>query len=123
MTRISWLLTASFLLFACTSPEERCIADAMEGLAEIDAEIAETQANLERGYRLQDRTIDTVGLKFCSPLGSNGSLCLGGTKDIEPKQVPIDRAAEQARLNQLLSQRNAMMDRANTQLEACRSLT
>ncbi len=118
-----FLLSASLVaLVACTTPAERCITNATEGLAEIDAEIAEAEANIARGYRLEERAINNVGMEFCSAQ-NNVKICVAGDHDIPPRQVPIDVAAEQGRLQALKNQRAAADARMQREIAACQSLT
>jgi hypothetical protein len=114
------LIAAVLALAACTSPVERCIANATRGLSEIDAQIAEAEANIARGYRLADG-VATVGLDFCSS-GDNVKFCVGGTRDLPQRRIPIDVEAEKARLAALLAQRERMAARAELEIAACQEL-
>ena len=116
------LIAAALGLSACATPKERCISAATEDISAIDNAIIDAQTNIARGYRTQDRAISTVGVNFCSKSGPV-SLCLGGDKDIEPRKVPIDVAAERSRLAALQNQRAATVARMERQIDACRSLS
>ncbi len=114
------LFAALVALVACTTPAERCISNATEGLAEIDAEIAEAEANIARGYRLADGAIDTVALDVCS--GSGGvRICVGGTKEVPQRHIPINVTTESARLAALKNQRASMIARSERELAACQN--
>ena len=51
------LIAAVLCLTACAAPKERCLLQAQPDLTEIDALIAETEANLDRGYALEQGPI------------------------------------------------------------------
>lgn len=115
------LIAAALGLAACATPAERCISDATKGFTEIDAQIAEAETNLARGYAIADPVIDTVGVDVCSGSG-NVRICLGGTHDVEGRHVPIDARAERARLAALRDRRAAMEVTAERQIAACQKL-
>ena len=108
-------------LFKNPTPKERCISAATEDISAIDNAIIEAQTNIARGYRLEESAISTVGVNLCSRSGPV-SVCLGGDKDIEPRKVPIDIAAEQARLAALQAQRATVIARMEREIAACQSL-
>ena len=102
---------------ACATSVETCRKNAFERVSMIDAEIAEIEATLDRGYRLNNRTVSTVGIGFCA--GDNLRFCAEGTQAIPPKAVPIDRAVEESRLRSLRASRNAALIDANVAAAAC----
>ena len=113
------LIAAVIGLASCTTPEERCVAEASAGLSDIDAQIAEAELNLARGYRTLDPVIDTVSANFCSQSG-NFTLCLGGDRELEGRRVAIDVASERGRLEALQNQRARMVERMEREIAACR---
>ena len=116
------LIAAALGLTACATPQERCISAATQDISAIDNAIIEAQNNIARGYRLEDRAISTVGVNFCSSSGPI-NVCLGGDKDIEPRKVPIDVAAERVRLAGLQNQRAAIVSRMEREIAACQQLS
>ena len=115
------LIAAALMLTACETPRERCIDNATKDITAIDAEIADVELSLARGYRIADSAIDTVGVRFCNGSG-NVTFCLGGEKDIEGRRIPIDRATERARLASLERQRASTLARMDREIAACETL-
>jgi len=105
-------------LVACATPEERCLRRAQPDTAAIDAQIAEIRTALANGYRVKPGTSVTLGLGFCQSSG-NASLCLGGSKALPPKTVPIDRPYEQARLAALEDRRAEIIVASERAMRAC----
>ncbi len=119
MTRAT-LIAAVLCLTACATPHERCLARAQPDLTDIDALIAETDANIRRGYALEQRGISSVGVEFCS--GTTARICVGGQSDIPPKPVAIDPAAEARKLENLHARRIDLQAEAAEAMAACNGL-
>ena len=115
------LFAAALGLAACATPAERCISNATDDLSALDAEIAETQANIARGYRFDDSVNVTLGAEFCSSTG-NVRLCLGGDKELPKRKIPINVSDERAKLASLERQRASRVERMERELAACQSL-
>ena len=94
--RPALVATAMLLIAACADPRAACVARATAGLRALDAEIAETEAALARGYRIAPGSRVTAGVTLCaedSPL----TLCVGGDRPVYERRLRIDPAAERAR--------------------------
>jgi hypothetical protein len=119
MSRLA-ALAVLLILVACASPEEQCLRRAVPDTAALDREIAETEASIARGYRLDQGANVTVGLNLCQATG-NVSLCLGGAREIPPKPVPIDRAVERQHLAHLKARRAEIVAASQRAMAACRA--
>jgi len=120
MTRIA-VLIALAALAACGTPEERCLRRATPDYSTIDAEIAETEANIARGYRVVPSNT-TVGLGLCTQSGPV-NLCLDTSHDLPPRTEPVDVQAEKGRLAALRARRADMVATSQRAMEACRGIS
>ncbi len=114
------LIAAVLCLTACATPKERCLLQAQPDLTEIDALIAETEANLDRGYALEQGPISTVGVAFCT--GSTARICIGGQSDIAGRPIAVDPDAEARKLKNLRERRVELQTRAADAMSACSAL-
>ena len=109
-------------LTACATPREACINDALRDVRIMDALVAETRANIDRGYALEERqdvrtirdtctghTADGVEFDYrCDKVDTFTTLV----------PVAIDLKAEQAKLESLTArqaQNRALSDQAIAQ--------
>ena len=131
MTRLALLCLPLFLL-ACGTPQERCIAGATRDLQVINGLIAETQANLARGYSLEESVISSPTWVYCDqpmlvtqPDGSQtwiigGGMCLDTyTRTIERPRA-IDPGLERRKLDGLIRQQALLTKQAAPAIEQCR---
>jgi len=127
MTRIFALLAVPLLLVACASPQQRCLMDATRELRTVDNLIAETEANLARGYAI-DRELDQRSrLTFCTGsyghwgYGAGMSFCTTDDIVYRDRPVAIDPAAEQRKLSLLRDRRARLAPVAQRAVTACRA--
>lgn len=114
-------IAAALALSACASPQERCITDATKDLSGLDAQIAEAEINISRGYRVQDAAIDSIGVQACNQIGGV-RICVGGEQEIQGRRIPIDVASERARLQALQTRRASEQATMERQIAACQTL-
>lgn len=124
-------LTAPSLLLvlalaACGTPQERCIRSATQELRTLDALIAETEANLVRGYGYETREIVRHVWTWCDDyLGPDHRysrrMCFEPVFDTVERPVAIDPAAETRKRDALKSRRSALARRAGDAVAECRA--
>ena len=116
------LMRASLLIFpvlltACATPREACIAEVTREVRVLDALIAETRANLARGFAVEERQEIDTRRTFCIGRNEDGSTFQFRCEETETvtREVPvaIDLNAERAKLESL-EQRQAQ-NRINAQ--------
>ena len=118
------LLPLSLLLLAaCQTPREACLSQASSELRTVEALIAETRGNLERGYAIEIEQEVEVTRDFCTVTledGTEGRVrCDRTDVDEVERPVAIDLRAEQAKLEGLLERRGALVARQEAQAAAC----
>jgi hypothetical protein len=124
MFRILSRLTLLLALAACATPQQRCAIDATKELRTLDTLIAETEANLARGYAI-DRTAERrPRLTFCtggfhSHVGM--SFCTADDIVYRDRPVAIDPQAEQRKLAELRQRRSAIAAKAQRDLAMCKA--
>lgn len=110
-------------LAACASPQERCIEAATRDIRTLDGLIAETQANLDRGFAIDRVAVPINSITSCG-FGYPGWWGYGGfcdTTRIVERERPraIDREAEERKLKDLTERRAVVEERAVRALAAC----
>lgn len=106
------LILCLLALAACASPKERCILDATKDLRTVNALIAESEANLARGYAIDRELERRPRLTFCAGgIRSNVGLsfCRGSDIYVRDRPVALDPEAEQRKLA-LLRERKARLE-------------
>ncbi len=126
-------LCLALLLAACGTPQERCISDVTRELRVVDRLIADSQANLSRGYALVNQTVYVPVWEYCTPPvvvrpadGSApvlvpGRMCLDDEPRTVRRPVAIDPAAEKRKLAGLQDQRKALVARSEPAIAQCRA--
>ncbi|MFN0113780.1 MAG: hypothetical protein ACKVPY_03795 [Paracoccaceae bacterium] len=104
------------VLAACEAPAPGCQSPAAREIRVVDRLIAETRANLDRGYTTERTGSDfnfclggagdNVGVSFCNGIGGN-------------RAVPLDRAAETRKLEALQQRRAALATQATGDAALC----
>jgi hypothetical protein len=119
--RVTLLPIAALLaLAACgPSPREACIARATEELDTLDALIAETEANLLRGYALEPEPRARAGLRICAGGGGPLSVCAERSGEVAERPVAIDPVAERMKLANLRARREGLAVMAEREKAAC----
>lgn len=122
------------LLSACGTPQERCIAAQTRDLRVVNDLISQTQANLARGYALEDVVISTPIWRDCYPpvyvLQPDGSqvfqpgagMCIDEIEQTIQRPAAIDPAAEQRKLDGLLKRQAMLSKRAEPAIAQCRTI-
>jgi hypothetical protein len=133
MTRLPLLCLPLFLL-ACGTPQERCIAGATRDLQVINGLIAETQANLARGYSLEEVVISRPTWVYCDqpvlvtqPDGSQvwalgGGMCMDDYTQTIERPRAIDPGLERRKLDGLTAKQALLTKQATPAIEQCRLL-
>ncbi len=105
---------------ACTAPREACLDRAAAELVTLDAEIAEIERALARGYRAENRSALTAGLTLCAR-DSPVALCVSGERPLRERVTAIDPVTERARLRDRQARRPAVAAAAADAAAACPS--
>lgn len=107
-------------LTACASPQERCIAAATQDLRVVSGFIAESEANIARGYAIGTRlTTEKDRVKCVDPDG-NETTCLVRVPVEKSVRVAIDLDAEKAKLASLKRKQAELRQSANTAISQCK---
>ena len=129
--RLALLLAALAALAACASPRQACLRAATTDLRNVEALIAEAQANISRGYAIAREPYVTTGVDFCyDPVvgigldgrgGVYGGLRYCNTVETRyrTRPVAIDLAAERRKLAELQATRARLAREAERRLAAC----
>lgn len=121
---VFFVLGTATILTGCATSEERCRSQATRDLATIDTLIAETEANLARGFTTEREVSTRSGVSFCagSYRSSVGvSFCSGDRYVERERAVAIDRETEQRKLNDLKERRAEIEPRTAQAVAACRA--
>jgi hypothetical protein len=128
------ILPLLLLLAACGTPQERCIRGVTQDLRVVNGLVAETQANLARGYRLEDVTIFRPTWEYCDAtfvvtlpdgrqvLQNSGRMCMDEVAETVQRPRAIDPAEERRKLDALLAQQQVLSRRAEPAVAECRVL-
>ena len=131
MTRLV-LLCLPLALMSCATPQERCILGVTRELRVVNGLIAETQANLARGYSLEEVVISSPTWVYCDqPVlvtqadgsqiwGIGGGMCLDDyTRTIERPRA-IDPGLERRKLDGLTTKQALLTQQATPAIQQCR---
>lgn len=125
-----WVLLPGLVaaLASCGTPQENCIRNSTGELRKVERLIAETQGNLARGYAYEQDTITTHRWVGCIVPGSGvegqpvrTTMCFEPETETIQREVPIDPAAEQRVLDNLMAKRKALVTAAEPAIAACRT--
>ena len=103
---------------ACADPLARCTAPAGREIERLDLLVAESEATLARGYRLEAAGRPGPVVGFCAGRDAV-SVCASRDLTPEPRPVAIDPAAERERLALLRTRREVAQARAEALARAC----
>jgi len=122
--RLALSLASLALVAACVSEQDSCVSNASRDLTIVNQLIAETRANVSRGYALEERTDMTTIEKVCEIVQDGGGILRVPCNEMVPNRsmvpVAIDLVAEQAKLDSLLARQPQMQAQANAAIEQCR---
>lgn len=128
MIRKIALLLPLTLLAACGTPQENCIRGNTREFRVLSNLLAETEANLARGYAWKERQVTRTELGFCRrPVRQRDgdivyieSSCWRDVIDTERYRVPIDPAAERRTRDYLTDKLKTETARAEQVVKACK---
>ena len=111
------------ILAACGTPQENCIRNSTREIRTLDRLIAESDANLARGYGFEETQILRHEWVICGPrqLGAAPEMCLEPVADTVRRPVAIDPAVETRKRDNLRDKRAALLKRAEADIAACRA--
>lgn len=129
MIRPAVLLLPLAFLAACGTPQERCIRGNTKEYRVLSGLLAETEANLARGYAWKEREVMRTEMDFCSrPVrGRDGEIrivqysCWRDVVDTERYRVPIDPAAERRSRDYLAAKLKTETARAQEVVRQCKA--
>ena len=101
------LLGSALILFTAgceVSPLQKCQAPIGRALTDNQSEIDAVQLSIDRGYTLAPARV-SVGVNVCASPITNVSICAGNNGGASSTRVPVDIAAQRARLNALQASR------------------
>lgn len=93
------------VLAGCATPYERCVAPATGQLRTVDALIAETQANIARGFALERVRDIRYDLVPCHDIDGLVRFCREPVAIERARPVAIDRTVEAGKLASLRARR------------------
>jgi hypothetical protein len=118
--RIQFAVLCLLPLAACIQGQPTCTSPAARELRTIDRLIADTETTIDRGF--VTAASEGARVNFCLGGGGNNvgvSFCADPTR----RNVPIDRASEQRKLDGLLERRAALARQAAIDSRACAEAT
>ena len=125
--RPTFALPLMLTLVACGTPQEQCIARETRDLRVVERLIVDTEANLRRGYALEEVFVERTVWVDCTPRVAEGEpapepkACLDEVTDVETRPKAIDLAAEQRTLDSLLVKRRELQRAAADVIAACKT--
>ena len=129
MTRTLAILLPLALLAGCGTEQERCIRGNTREYRVLSELLAETEANLARGYAWEEREVSRTELDYCSDVvrdkDGNARIiqrsCWRNVIDTERYRVPIDPAAERRSRDYLAEKLKAETVRAEAAVRQCKA--
>lgn len=120
--RLLVALAACLALAACASPRDRCISTAQAELRTVEALIAETEANIARGYALVMEPGVRSTLEFCYSPDNPFVFCTHDIPTVTERPVAIDRAEERRKLASLRERRMELIPATTAAIAQCQAL-
>ncbi|MFV0410463.1 MAG: hypothetical protein ACK5LJ_12465 [Paracoccus sp. (in: a-proteobacteria)] len=126
--KFSLLLPLS-LLAACGTPQENCIRRNTHEYRVLSSMLAETEANLARGYAWHEREVVRTRMDFCDRAfhDKDGNIrvmqysCMRDVVETERYRVPIDPAVEERKRANLSEKLKAESARAEAVVAQCKA--
>lgn len=125
-------LSLLVLVAACGTPQERCFSRNTKDLQVVDRLLAETRANLQRGYGLETDVVRHLAFESCwrpgRPTADNPNprpvlgQCRTTVERKVEKPVAVDLVAEARKLDQLEQRRSELQKDAKIVAEQCRAI-
>jgi hypothetical protein len=117
--RLGLVLGAALVLAGCASPRETCLRAAQAELRALDAQIAESEAALARGYRITPATEPRTTLNICAWPREPVLFCTQHSPGQSASRVNVLPAAEEARLAELRRERARLVVVMADRVAAC----
>ncbi len=123
------LLPALLLLVACGTPQEQCINRNTRDLRTVQKLVDETQANITRGYAIEEYTVYVPVWQICDyrPSGDPANptpvarYCFEREAQTRTRPKAIDLKAEGAKLESLLQRRDQLARAAEPVIAQCKA--
>lgn len=117
------------LLTACGTPQEQCINRNTRDLRTIQALVNETQANIARGYAIEEYTVYVPVWQICEiPVQTDPAkpappprYCFEQEPQTRTRPKAIDLRAEGAKLDSLLERRDQLARAAEPVIAQCKA--
>jgi hypothetical protein len=117
------------LLTACGTPQEQCINRNTRDLRTIQALVNETQANIARGYAIEEYTVYVPVWQICEiPVQTDPAkpappprYCFEQEPETRTRPKAIDLRAEGAKLDSLLERRDQLARAAEPVIAQCKA--
>ena len=124
-----FLLPLLALLAACGTPQERCIARETRDLRVLERLIATTQADIARGYAIEEYTVYVPVWRICEiPVQTDPAkpappprYCFEQEPQTRTRPKAIDLRAEGAKLDSLLERRDQLARAAEPVIAQCKA--
>lgn len=114
------ILLCLLILASCGTPQEQCISASTRDIRVVDRLIREAEGNLERGYGYEYITVIETDYVDCGTEANPDRRCLIRNPELERREVAIDLAAEQVKLDQLRVKRAAQARAVAPIIEQCK---
>ena len=113
---------ALLVLSACQTPLEQCLSQADAPAADLRAQLAERNANLTRGYRLDQRIVTMPEFRLCAVPGSTQTvMCTEWVDTVHTQRTPIDPRVEAEAIALLERQLERAGRQAAQEARTCRA--
>ena len=123
MRQLAIALPALLVLAACATPREACVAAATREGRVVDALVAQTQGNLNRGFAIEERQEVRVRRATCEGEAEDGTTfevsCQKTDTVTVRDAVAIDLTAERAKLESLLERQRQNQINAQSAIQQC----
>lgn len=114
------LVLMLLLLAACGTPEQRCVRKATQDLRTVNDLIAETEANLARGYTTVLEPVPVrFGVSYCTGRWDHARFCGAHEPQYRRRPVAIDGEEERRKLATLKERQQALRAQLGPAVEAC----
>jgi hypothetical protein len=123
------LLPALLILVACGTPQEQCINRNTRDLRTMQSLVDETQANLARGYAIEEYTVWVPVWQICEVQPPTDPAqpapppryCFDDEPQTQTRPKAIDLNAERAKLESLLQRRDELARAAQPVIAQCKA--
>ena len=123
------LLPALLILVACGTPQEQCINRNTRDLRTMQKLVDETQANLARGYAIEEYTVYVPVWQICEVQPSTDPAqpapppryCFDDEPQTRTRPKAIDLNAERAKLESILQRRDELARAAQPVIAQCKA--